>query len=345
MQVSSFGGMLLAGLAVLPSGCAAPRTAKTDLQTLLRGGIGPVRAADVRHLREELLAIERRGGDSEVVALAIDTLAEIDAMRPYPNDVSRCSKGSQDRYQESEEDFARGRRAEARSKLEHAMQACPDSAVMRTSYGAFFLTSGDTARADAELRAAIRIDPWNRAAHRMLSEIEAASGRAQQAYQQALLAVMSDPTSEMSWRTLRLRMRRPAAMRRVRMRKPAEAVVGTNNILFDPDAAGDDGPVWMAYAIGKLGGPTDSVFEHERSGVEAALGVYGNGNGTAAAGAAAPSPFWEMLRMAKDRGYLDVAVYVHFLTPAMADEYAAFRAANRDRISDYLRGLAPFDAV
>jgi hypothetical protein len=185
--------------------------------------------------------------------------------------------------------------------------------------------------------AALELDPWNRAAHRYLSDTEAKLGNTYAAWEHAMLAVLSDPNYQMAWMTLGERTTGgPAALRRVRADKPYITEEGALTWFTDwPDS---DRQAWMGYgmALQTLDTAGKSHLEIERERVEWAIGPRGK---TPANASVAQPGFWDLMAEARSAGYLDEAIFVHLIDKPMADEYAAFRTKNRQRLVDYMKKM------
>jgi tetratricopeptide (TPR) repeat protein len=162
---------------------------------------------------------------------------------------------------------------------------------------------------------ALTVDPWNREAHRFLSDTEVQLRDLDGAVHHLALSVVSDPIYEAGWSALRA----------------YAAAVGRswNRVYGDrrADSGNADGAYWEAYqaAKSKSRGAQTSALAIEREAVRAALKA-----------AREPGPFWSMMARAEAAGFLDEAVFMHLFDASLAAEYPAYREKNSEKLASYL---------
>jgi hypothetical protein len=166
---------------------------------------------------------------------------------------------------------------------------------------------------------ALSVDPWNREAHRFLSDTEVHLANGEAAVHHLVLAVVSDPIYEAGWSALR---GYASAMGRKwnRVYRDRKAIPG--------DA---DGKAWTAYGkakanVLKADPKPGSVLAIEREAVKTALQAASEKAGA----------FWSMMARAEHAGFLDEAIFIHMLDAELAREYPAFREKNAESLASYV---------
>ena len=198
-----------------------------------------------------------------------------------------------------------------------AAEGCPEAASWWVDLADTFYEVEDYPKAKKHFLKALSVDPWNREAHRFLADVHVQLGDNAAAVHQLVLAVVSDPTYEAGWSALR---------------GYASALgFSWKRVYGDrrPVAGNADGAAWTAYLAMKAAAReapagSASALAIERKAVKAALE------------AAPPGPFWSMLSRAEGAGYLDEAIFLHLLDPALAAEYPAFREEHAEQLAAYV---------
>ncbi len=213
----------------------------------------------------------------------------------------------------------------------------------------------------------LRLDPWVRSGHRFLADAEARLGRIAEAYRNSVLAVVSDPTYEAGWEYLRQFNRAVGGkFHRVRQFKAVVRLEDEKSVVTLPPPDGSDAGrfAWLAYGLGEVpylagaaagtdndeaeelgDGPTLrewtllSHLERERYLVSKSLEGY---QLYILEHPGEPSVLWELVARAVDAGYLDEAIYIHFIDRDLVPSYETYRAEHSDRLIEYIMEmLAP----
>lgn len=153
--------------------------------------------------REDYDALARKDPDSRVAGIARDSLARMDGRQLFPGKSLSCPDEARQAYRAAEANYSSQRYRESVADYEQACRLCPDNAPMWVSHGDAYYGMKEYAKARALFLKAIEVDPWNRSAHGFLSDTEARLGNLDAAVRQAALAVISDPTCEAAWASLR----------------------------------------------------------------------------------------------------------------------------------------------
>ena len=216
--------------------------------------------------------------------------------------------------------------ADAAVAYEEATAGCPDAAAWWVDFADSYYVLEDYEKAEQLFLKALAADPWNREAHRFLSDTELQLRNHEAAVHHMALAVASDPLYEAGWSALKTYADTTG--------RKWNRVYGSRKA--DPGDA--DAPVWGAYGAAKAtarGAHREpaSALAIERDAVKIALGTA---RATEVSASKGPGPFWSMMARADDAGFLDEAIFMHMLDGALAAEYPAFRERNADRLASYL---------
>jgi len=222
--------------------------------------------------------------------------------------------------------YALRRFADAAVEYEKATAGCPADANWWVDFADSHYMQEDYGKAKELFTQALAVDPWNREAHRFLSDTEVQLNNLEAAVHQLVLAVVSDPVYEAGWASLR---------------EYVDALGQKWNRVYAErktvSGGGDEAP-WAAYGAAKANArdaqpEPASALAIERKAVTSALKtVRASGEGSARA----PGPFWSMMARADDAGFLDEAIFLHMLDAPLAAEYPAFREKNAERLAAYL---------
>jgi len=237
-----------------------------------------------------------------------------------------CPKPATEAHARADALYGARRYADAALAYERATAGCPDNAAWWVDFADSYYVLEEYEKAEELFVKALSVDPWNREAHRFLSDTEVQLNNGESAIHEMVLAVASDPIYEVGWSAL----------------KAYAAAVGRKwnrvygNSRAEPGSAG--AAAWAAYGTAKAKAreahpESASALAIERQAVKTALKTAHETEARASKG---PGPFWSMMARAENAGFLDEAIFIHMLDPALAAEYPAFREKNADRLALYL---------
>jgi tetratricopeptide (TPR) repeat protein len=237
-----------------------------------------------------------------------------------------CPESAIEAHARADALYGARRFADAAVEYERATAGCPDNAAWWVDFADSYYVLEDYEKAEELFVKALSVDPWNREAHRFLSDTEIQLKNGEAAVHQLVLAVASDPFYETGWSALRAYA---AAMGRKWNR-----VYGNSKAT----AGNADAAAWVAYGAAKTNvrdahPETASALEIEREAVKTALKTARE---TEAGASKGPGPFWSMMARAEDAGFLDEAIFIHMLDAELAAEYPAFREKHAERLASYL---------
>lgn len=358
----------LAAVAItLCGGCGARSSARplrpSELEGVLQEGISAAIAGDVEGARRRLEAVIEADPDGMSGAIAWDALRDLAGRRLLVATPPTCPEAAAEAYAEAERRWYEGRAVDAVEYYERAVAGCPDNALYWVHFGDVVFKLGDHRRASELYLEGLKRQPWERSAYRFLADAEMRLGRIDSARQAAVLAVVSDPTYEAGWATLRtVTVSMGGLLKRVRAYKP--------EVSFEPDGrpkitvrnppgsdSRGDTTAWLTYALieyrqksydrglpvvpsaesaVKAEPPPASSLDRELERVEEAIAIHGR---LVADDPDQVSRFWQMMTEAKERGFLTEAVFLHLLDEASVDEYVRFRERDSRRLVEYMDQL------
>jgi tetratricopeptide (TPR) repeat protein len=265
--------------------------------------------------------------DSVIAGVARDGLTRLAGGSPLAPKRVTCSDSATEARARASSLAGARRYTEAAEEFEKATAGCPNDVTTWVSFADSYYDLAEYERAKELFVKALTVDPWNREAHRYLSDTEIQLKNIDSAVQHLVLAVLSDPTYEAGWSALR---------------SYTDAMDRKWNRVYG-DRTGGPGTggraLWTVYETAKANarsphaGP-GSALAIEREAVMAALRVAREANSGAAT---EPGAFWSMMARADQAGFLDEAIFMHMLNAELAAEYPAFREGNVERLASYLK--------
>ena len=299
--------------------------------------------------RQDLVFLATHEPDSRVAGIARDTLAEFMGRQLFPERKPECSEEAMTVLSLANRHFQSGALEEALATYTVAAELCPAEAILWV-YVANTNYSLDRVEASREhFRKALSLDPWSKQAHRFLADAEWQVGEAETALREAVLAVISDPTYEAGWASLRdMASQSGRAFHRVYRQKLG---LGINAEADKVDLALPEGlddtakAIWLVYGMSRaaelrergLDQPDPDPLASERRAVEAALDQLPQPEGTAPARSA--DPFWDVMRTARDGGFLDEAILIHLIDEDLVPAFKGRRESQPERMIEYIEEL------
>ena len=256
--------------------------------------------------------------DSLIAGIARDGLTRLAGETLLSSKRVMCPEVAREAHDRADSFYGAQRYAEAAAEYQKAAAGCPAAVSYWVDYADSYYAMEDFEKAKELFSKALTVDPWNREAHRFLSDTEVQLRNLDGAVHHLALSVVSDPIYEAGWSALRA----------------YAAAVGRswNRVYGDrrADSANADAPYWEAYRAAKAKPRTPqagaaSALAIEREAVKAALSA-----------ARDPGPFWSMMSRADAAGYLDEAIFLHLLDSSLYAEYPAFREKNAERLAAYV---------
>jgi tetratricopeptide (TPR) repeat protein len=264
--------------------------------------------------------------DSVIGGMARDGLTRLAGESLIEVKRATCPEPATEAHTRADALYGARRYADAVAEYEKATTLCPDEANWWVDFADTYYVLEDYEKAKELFVKAVSVDPWNREAHRFLSDTHAQLGNAPAAVHEMVLAVASDPIYEAAWSAFRSYA--DATGRKWRR------VYGKSR----PETGDADAAAWRAYSEAKANprdarpGPA-SALAVKREAVKIALKTARESDAGASKGL---GPFWSMMARAEDTGFLDEAIFIHMLDAELAPEYPSFREANAERLASYL---------
>jgi tetratricopeptide (TPR) repeat protein len=264
--------------------------------------------------------------DSLMAGMARDGLTRLSGATLIPSKTVYCPGSAVDAHARGDSLYGAHRYADAAVEYGNATAGCPESAMWWVDLADSYYVMEDYERAQRLFLKALEVDPWNREAHRFLSDTELQLRNGEAAIHQLVLAVVSDPIYEAGWSALKTYA---TAMDRK-----------WNRVYGDRKAAPGtaDEALWAAYGAAKANArkahpEATSALAVEREAVKSALKLVRE---TEAGAPRASGPFWSMMARAERAGFLDEAIFIHMLDASLVAEYPAYRERNAERLASYL---------
>jgi len=352
------------GLLVIAAGCGSVARRPT-----LPDAFAAAQRGDVRQALEIYAAVAEQNPDTIEAAVAIDAAVELSGNRLLPPRRFSCSASATAKYEDAERLFHARDIQGAERAYGAALAECPENGTWWIHAGDAYFAAQDWPRAREFYLEGLRRDPWNRSGYRFLADLDMRLGDANGAYRNAVLAVVSDPTYEAGWFTLRqLTFQLGGRWNRERVVKPRiEVEDGKPKIVLNAQASRASGSAWMGYALLRWAMSNREPASAEAGGAETggrlpaeewarmsplqreswlmteALQVYA---GVVAANPGSESLFWATLERARSDGFLDEAIYLTAMDRDLAPTYSAFRDQQSARVIAFVtRLLAPLPIV
>jgi tetratricopeptide (TPR) repeat protein len=256
--------------------------------------------------------------DSLIAGIARDGLTRLAGETLLSSKRVMCPEEARNAHDRADTFYGAQRYTEAAAEYQKAAAGCPHAVSYWVDYADSYYAMEDFEKAKELFSKALAVDPWNREAHRFLSDTEVQLRNLDGAVHHLALSVVSDPIYEAGWSALRA----------------YAAAVGRswNRVYGDrrADSGNADGAFWEAYRAAKFKSRSTqtgsaSALATEREAVKAALKTAGEAG-----------PFWSMMSRAEAAGFLDEAIFLHLLDASLSTEYPAFREKNAQRLAAYV---------
>ncbi|GAB4225108.1 MAG: hypothetical protein Kow0062_27450 [Acidobacteriota bacterium] len=311
----------------------------------------------LERIDEDLRAVERLAPRTILAGVARDMRRELSGRTLIPRQGSvRCSSAEGiEAFEQAEALFNAGRLEESLAHYRRAAQACPDDAPILTAWADAHYALGQLDRAEELFVRSLLRDPWQRATRRYLMDVYLRRGNLEAAFDQAVHAVIADPTYEAGWEALRMISPHVGReYRRVHGERPdieqsadrATTVTLSPGALGSGDASAGETGDWMVFALLLAGAdePPDDApapLFPEVSRIRRILEtICDDGSaGDGGKGSSGHGPFWSMICRAVAAGYAPEAAYMHLLDRRLAAEYPRYREQHADRLRTYVLEL------
>lgn len=302
------------------------------------------------HARTVALEAKQLGDNSQLVQMLLD-IPE-DGTEPKfssREDVDQAMKGA-------EADFARGDFDKAREGYLRVMLVDPNNYDAALFTGDVFFKQHAYGSAGEWFARAIQIDPNREAAYRYWGDALAAMGKEDEARSEFIEAVVADPYNKRSWVGLQNWLKRnKVELNNVRLKDGAAITQkDRKNISITIDDSGlkkkdaPDGLAWMTYGMSRASWQGDQfkkefpnepkyrrTLKEESGSLGLMITVLKEQKGYQKK-VTELDPSLQALIKIQEAGFLDPFVLLNRADTGIAQDYAAYRAANRDKIRSYL---------
>src|SRR5258706_2506571 len=141
--------------------------------------------------------------DSLIAGIARDGLTRLAGRSLIEVKPVECPKTAIEAHTRADSLYGARRYADAAAEYEKATAGCPQAAGYWVDYADAYYVMEDYEKAKELFVKALAVDPWNREAHRFLSDTEVRLQDGEEAVHHLVLAVVSDPIYEAGWSALR----------------------------------------------------------------------------------------------------------------------------------------------
>ncbi len=296
-------------------------------------------------------------------ARAADSLRLLDGKPLFPVPEVACPEPARKARAEAARLIAAGLMRDTLPHYRTIVETCPDDAHAWMSLGHVYYVLRNFDAARRPMEEALARDPWMREGQRYFADLERTDGRLDSALHHALLAILSDPTYEQGWFTLRqIATQKGAEWRRIRSLRatvrvdvPAHpAVILPPELLNRPKgleafwlsiafqevtelkeaATHSQAPRPRTSAEVRAHPASGTSLEAERRRVKEAVGFCRH---LARDKTLAVAPECLLFDRATSDGYLDEAIFIHLMDTHLVPEYQAYREQHQDRLLEYMQ--------
>jgi tetratricopeptide (TPR) repeat protein len=313
--------------------------------------VGLADAAERRKLRirarEVMLQSKKLGNNSNLMQTLLDSIPEDGSEGSFSN-----RKDVEDAMREGEAAYTRGDLDNAVVAYKRALLLDPKLYTAPLFIGDVYYKKGDTAKAAEWYAQAINIDPNHETAYRYWGDLLIKEGKMDEARIKFLEAIVAEPYNRAAYAGLGQWAERQQVRLAHPQIQPAGGVStegGKTNITVDPKSLGakDGSQHWMLYGLSRATWPAGRFakeYPNEKT-YRHSLGEEADALRMVAEAAAKDikdgklkpvDPQIAALVKLNEAGLLEA--YILFARPdaGIAQDYAAYRAKNRDKLMRYL---------
>lgn len=290
-------------------------------------------AALMAMARTDLQRVIALQPDSVLASLARSMIGDVPLSLPEPSVV--CSPASQTAIDDAEAAFQKHDIDSAKAYYKAATDACPKNPTWLAWYGDAYYAAGDLPGALALYERALSVSPCYWVAHRFAADALAQLGRDDEGFDHAVRAVACNPAYDIGWTFLAGYTRqRGGRFDRPNAPKPTGSIAA----VAGADEAALEATAWSAWSQIRYDAGRDkqTALARERDAVRAGIAAIG-ADGSSADYARPGLAVWPMLARADAKGELDAALFVLLPDAELLAEFPAWRDANPDAASAYVR--------
>jgi len=304
--------------------------------------------ADRLRARAELLKAKALGDNSDLCNVLLAGIPEDGGEAPFSQ-----NKEVEAAMQRGEAAFADGKFSEAIKEYTHAFELNPTLYLAAVDLGDSYFRLKQMDRAGEWFAKAIEIDANQEVAYRYWGDALMAEGKVKEARQKFIEGLIANPYLPTSWTGLNGWLRQTRLSYRkinIQLPKPPEARPnGSVNITVDPSHLGknDGGEAWLIYSMERAlwqkekfskECPDEKAYRHslkeEVSALSMALSVFEENRKKGLV--KEPDPSLTLLEQIKTDTLLESYVLLVRPDQGIAQDYASYRIANRDKLIQFL---------
>ena len=308
-----------------------------------------LRKADRLHARAELLHARELGDNSDLCRVLLAMIPEDGADITYSE-----SKDVQDAMGRGETSFAKGDFDQAIEEYSRALEMDPKLYLAAVYVGDMYFRQNKMEQAGEWFARAVQIDPNKEVAFRYWGDSLLHQGKMKEARAKYIEGVLADPYQHTSWgglnnwvKTNNLSYKKVVAIQLPKA--PVSDAQGHTNITIDPATLGkkDGGEAWMMYSMERAlwqgekfskEYPKEKTYRHSLKEEASALSLTATvfDENQRRKKIKEPDPSLVFLSQLKSNGMIEPYVLIVLPDGGIAQDYAAYRDANRDKLSAFI---------
>lgn len=310
----------------------------------------PLERRNVRaHARKVAVEAKALGDNSQLLQLMLEQPEDGGSDVTYS-----ASKEADAAMQTAEVDFSRGELDKARAGYIRALLMDPNNYSAALFVGDVYFKQHTYGSAGEWFARAIQIDPNRETAYRYWGDDLVAMGKEDEARSKYIEGIVADPYTRRSWTGLENWLQRnKVELNNVKLKDRSSVTVkdGKNiNLTLDSSLAKDDpsAQAWMSYGLDRAAWHTEEsekespniprdrrTLQEEAHALNFMITVLKEQKDYEKR-LAKLDPSLQALIKIQEAGFLDPFVLLNRADAGIAQDYATYRAANRDKIRSYL---------
>src|SRR5579859_189647 len=306
------------------------------------------RKADRIHARAELLRAKELGDNSDLCKTLLAAIPEDGSESSFSSD-----QQVEAAMQRAEAAFARGEFEDAITGYQQALALDPKLYYAALDIGDSYFRLKKTGQAGEWFAKAIQIEPNEETAYRYWGDALMADGQMKEARTKLIEGLVADPYRQTSWNGLNNWVsQNHVSFKQIPIELPQAPTMdakGNTSITVDPSTLGkqDGGEAWMMYAMERTlwhnekfakEFPQEKAYRHSLKEEISALSLVATSFDESIQGKKLenPNPSLVLLSKMKSEGMLDPCVLLLHPDTGVAQDYAAYQAAHRDKLMQFV---------
>ena len=254
----------------------------------------------------------------------------------------------------AEASFAQGDLEEARKGYLHALLLDPNNYEATLFIGDVYFRQGEFSSAGEWFAHAVQIDTNRETAYRYWGDALSSARKSVESREKFIEAVIAEPYNQRSWQGLsQWAKQNDVKLNIVRLHDRSSVKIDNDKkvtVTLDSSLNKDDPNLvaWLAYGVGRSAWYTEKyrkdfpnvtrdrqTMQEEAHALQLMITAFKEQKDYASKLTGLDSSLQELIKI-QEAGFLEPFVFLNRANPDIAQDYEAYRAANRDRIRRYL---------